>query len=102
MATSHRSYDTPAEIVALTGTSQLIAAGNAVLYGFEVSDDTQSSVHAHLHNGTDNTGPIVAGVKPPNNDHDAFWFGPNGVHCPDGIFLDVTSGTPEGSVFVRR
>jgi len=102
MATSHRSYDTPTEIVPLTGTSQLIAADDGVLYGFEVSDDTQSSVHAHIHHGTDNTGPIITGVKPPNGGHDAIWFGPNGVHCPDGIFLDVTSGTPEGSVFVRR
>ena len=46
------------------------------------------------------TGTLVATARKADGKHETFWFGPNGVHCPDGIYADVTAGTPSGSVFI--
>ena len=98
---AQRSNDGPAEIVALTGSDQQAVTGASVFLGLDVNDDAASNVHLHVHNGTDNTGTLVASADPANGGHDELWFGPGGIKCPGGIFLDVVSGTPSGSIFYR-
>jgi hypothetical protein len=95
------NYLGPATAVVLTGSSQQAVSGSSIFMGLDVSDDAMSSVHVHIHNGTSNTGTLVASAQPANGGHDELWFGPNGVHCPDGIYVDVVSGTPSGSIFYR-
>lgn len=98
---AQRSNDGPAEVVALTGVDQQAVTGDCVLLGLDVNDDTSGNVHVHIHAGTDNTGPLVMSAIPPNGEHEIIWFGPGGVKCDDGIYVDVVSGTPEGSIFYR-
>lgn len=66
--------------------------------GVMVGDASHGQVHIHLHNGDANNDPIVAMVHPANGNHDTIWFGPNGIACPDGVYIDVITGTPLGSV----
>jgi len=98
---AQRSNDGPAEVVALTGSDQQAVTGSSVFLGLDVNDDAASNVHLHIHNGTDNTGPLIASADPSSGGHDELWFGPGGVKCDGGIFVDVVTGTPSGSIFYR-
>ena len=95
------SNDGPAEVVVLTGSDQQAVTGSCVFLGLDVNDDAASTVHLHIHNGTDNTGPLIAAADPSSGGHDELWFGPGGVKCDGGIFVDVVTGTPSGSIFYR-
>lgn len=98
---AQRSNDGAAEVVELTGADQQAVTGAAVLLGLDINDDDSGNVHVHVHSGTDNTGPLVCSAIPANGKHEIVWFGPGGIKCPDGIYVDVVSGTPEGSIFYR-
>jgi hypothetical protein len=84
---------------AIRATTGVQTASAVVLMGITIGDSSHGQVHLHLHNGGANTTPIVALIKPANGDHETHWFGPNGIACPNGIFVDLISGTPIGSVF---
>mgnify|MGYP001320970008 CR=1 FL=1 len=99
--TAHKAYNSPATIVELTGADQQITSSSAVLLGADVNDDASGNVHLHIYHGTANTDPLILGMKPANGEHKMVWLGPNGIACPNGIYVDVESGTPEGSIFIR-
>jgi len=84
---------------AVRATTGVQTASAVVLMGITVGDSAHGQVHLHLHNGDANTDPIVTLIKPANGDHETLWFGPNGIACPDGIYVDLIAGTPIGSVF---
>jgi len=98
---AQRSNDGPAEVVELSGSDQQAVTGSCVLLGLDVNDDGSATVHVHIHAGTDNTGPLIASAVPANGKHEIFWFGPGGIKCEGGIYVDVVSGTPDGSIFYR-
>ena len=98
---AQRSNNGPAEVVAFTGSDQQAVTGTAVLLGLDVNDDTEGNVHIHIYAGTDNTGSLVLSSDPPNGGHEVLWFGPGGVKCDGGIYVDVVSGTPSGAIFYR-
>lgn len=90
-----------ARAIALSGVDQQIVTGSAVVLGVVITDEAAGSIRIHVHNGTDNTGPHVAALGANSGAQDTVWYGPNGIHCPDGVYIDVMSGTPSGSIFVR-
>lgn len=100
MTTGPHKTQPAATAVALTGSDQQVASGNTILMGYMVADDAAGTPVINFYNGTDNTGTLVATARKADGKHETFWFGPNGVHCPDGIYADVTAGTPSGSVFI--
>ncbi len=89
-------------IFTLSGSSEQVVSSAAIFMGLDVNDDDSGNVHIHIYNGADGTGDLIAGAVPPNGDHDSHWFGPNGIYCPDGIYVEVDSGTPSGSIFYRQ
>ena len=95
------SHLSAGRIIELTGADQQAVTGSAVLLGVVVTDEAASSVKIHVHNGTANTAPHVAALNVNSGGSDSVWYGPNGVHCPNGIYIDVVTGTPSGSIFVR-
>ena len=101
MPSSYDSHLRAATAVGITGVDQQIVSGSSIFMGLDVNDDAESNVHLHIHDGTTNTGTLIAAADPANGGHDDLWFGPNGVHCPNGIYLDVVSGTPSGSIYYR-
>ncbi len=100
MTTGPHKTTPAATAVALTGADQQIATGNAVFMGYAVADDAAGVPVVNFYNGTDNTGTLITTARKLDGKHETEWFGPNGVHCPDGIYADVTAGTPSGSVFI--
>lgn len=98
---AQRSNDGPARVVSLTGASQQAVAGACVYLGLDVNDDDSGNVHVHVYDGTDNTGKMIASAVPANGGHDIHWVGECGIACETGLFVEVVTGTPEGSVFYR-
>ena len=100
MTTGPHKTQPAATAVALTGSDQQVASGNTILMGYMVADDAAGTPVINFYNGTDNTGTLITTARKLDGKHETEWFGPNGVHCPDGIYADVTAGTPSGSVFI--
>jgi len=90
----------PVKSFALTGADQAIATAQ-VFYGVIVTNNSGTAVNIHIHNSADNTGAIIAGVHVTNNNSADVWYGPNGIACPNGVYVDAVSGTPTGSVLYR-
>lgn len=98
---SYDSHLRTATAVALTGADQQAVTGSTILMGFVVLDAAASTVEVRIYNGTSNSGDLVGVAKPDDTKHEQFWFGPNGIHCPDGVYVDVVSGTPSGTILHR-
>jgi len=92
----------PAEIVALPGTDVQLVTGSCVLYGVVVTDEAAGALQVHLHDGTSTSGDHVAALAVAANGSATVWYGPNGIHCPNGIYCDVVTGTASGSAFITR
>jgi hypothetical protein len=98
---SYDSHLRAATAFALSGVDQQAVSGSAILMGLDINDDDSGNVHVHIHSGTNNTGTLVASADPAAGGHEVLWFGPNGIHCPNGIYVDVVLGTPSGSIYYR-
>jgi hypothetical protein len=97
---ANTSYLEPATAVGLTGVNQTIATP-MIFMGLSVCDDGTGASRVHVYHGTSDNGLSIAATTVPNNGDDSVWYGPNGVLCPNGIFIKVYSGVPEGAVFYR-
>ena len=89
-----------AKIVELTGVDQVIA-GAKVFMGIAAGDEGAGAVRMHIYHGSSTAGDHIGGLKLLAEGVDQFWYGPNGVACPNGIFIKVYSGSPMGSVFYK-
>jgi hypothetical protein len=98
---AQRSNDGPAKSVAIPALDGQLVTGPCVLLGFVAKDDQNNQAHFHLHDGTSTAGKLVAAGDPPNGGHHEVWYGPGGIAVAGGIYIDIVSGTPTGSVFYR-
>lgn len=97
---AQKSNDGPARYVALTGSDQQAVTGAAVLVGLVVSGGA-TGPKVNVHDGDANTDPIVATLTVANSGSGVVHFGPNGVACPGGIYVDIVSGDASGSILYR-
>jgi hypothetical protein len=97
---NNRRSDIEATALALTGSNQTIS-GQLVFLGISASDEGSGSIKIHVYHGTSDTDPHLAGIAAQSGGSDTLWFGPNGISCPNGIYVKVYSGSPEGSVFLK-
>ena len=97
---NNTSYLEPARSEGLTGVDQIIATP-MIFMGVCVADEATGASRVHVYKGTTDTGITIAAVTVPNNGSDHAWYGPNGIVCPEGIYIKVYSGVPEGAVFYR-
>lgn len=96
----NESYLKGALAVPLTGANQTIS-GSQVFMGITATDEGSGSIKLHIYHGTSDTGAPIAAVEANSGTHQTFWFGPNGIACPDGIYIKVYTGAPEGNVFTK-
>ena len=98
---NNTSNTSPVKSIALTGADQAVATAQ-VFYGLVITNESGTPINLHIHNGANNSGtPIIAGAYVANNASYTSWFGPNGVACSAGIYVDVVSGTATGSILYR-
>jgi hypothetical protein len=72
------------------------AVTGRILYGFSV--DAAAAAVVEIRHGASVAGPIVGTVRLAAAGADWRWYGPGGISCPDGIWVEVVSGTPSVSV----
>lgn len=97
---NNRSNLQPATATALTGSNQTIS-GQKLFLGIIGSDAGAGSYKVHVYHGTSDTDPHIAAIYGQSGHSMTMWFGPNGIACPNGIYIKVYSGTVEGSVFTK-
>lgn len=98
---NNTSNTMPVKSIALTGADQAVATAQ-VFYGLVITNESGAAMNLHIHNGSSGSGTaIISGAYVANNQSYQVWLGPNGVSCPNGIWIDVVSGTPTGSVLYR-
>jgi len=91
----------PVKSIALTGSDQAVATAQ-VFYGMIITNESGAAMNLHVHNGASNSGTaIIAGSYTQNNQTTTVWYGPNGIACPNGVYIDVVAGTPTGSILYR-
>lgn len=88
-----------ADIVAMPAVDGQVVTGACVLMGGTLVNESGASVRLHVHNGTSGAGNNVIGFSANNGESVSIWFGPNGISCPDGLYINVVAGTPTGSLF---
>lgn len=88
-------------IPATTTADIAIQTGQAVLFGLAVEEDAGSPAVARfvLRDGTSASGAIVLPVRLAASDS-KFLMLPDGILFRNGIFLDMISGSINGSLFI--
>ena len=94
------SYLEPATATPLTGANQTIS-DQSVFMGITAADEGAGAIKIHVYHGASDNGAPIAVLEAQAGKGASFWYGPNGIACPNGIYLKVYSGTPEGNVFTR-
>lgn len=82
-------------IAAGTGDTQGVAAtANMRLLGFVVRESAGTPAVATLNvcHGTANTDPVLAPISLIASDTKVAWFGPQGIPCASGLFVDRVAG----------
>jgi len=97
---AQRSNDGPAQYVELTGSDQQAVTGASVLLGVTVSAGANAP-KVNVHDGTANTDTIVASISVAANGSGTVWFGPGGIACGDGLYVDIVTGDADGSIIYR-
>jgi hypothetical protein len=99
---NNTSNTNPVLSVKLTGSDQVIANAKVFL-GATLINESGASARFHVHNGSsgDAANPIIAGLSQATLTYGNVWYGPNGIACPNGVFVDAVAGTFSGSVFYR-
>jgi hypothetical protein len=83
-----------------TGDAQIrTAMGGLVLTGYCIRETAGAAAQVTIRNGTSTSDPAVAHVNFTANQEKTLMFGEGGIKCPNGIFLDRTSGTTEAVIY---
>ena len=93
---------TPTPVATGTGDVQGVAATAGLrLMGYAVRESAGAPAVAalNLRHGDDATDPLLIPIELAANGSDNQWFGPAGVHCPSGIFVDRVAGETELTIF---
>lgn len=74
--------------------------GHVILFGFAVAETSgTTTATVNLYDGTDNTGLRAVPISLIANESTSEFFGPQGVHFRNGIYV-VTTGSVVGSLFI--
>lgn len=88
----------------LTGADQPIRTGAVRYFGNTTLRNSHATdvISARVYDGVDATGPMLASFSLAAAEEALpQWFGPQGVTCELGVYVDVTgTGTLEGSLFL--
>ena len=85
-----------------TAAGERLVSGPAILLGYSIRESTGAAAAAvRLRNGADATGAIVATIGLAASGSDTQMPTDPGLICDVGVWLEVVSGSVEGSVHVR-
>ncbi|MFI6162246.1 hypothetical protein ACIA59_20170 [Micromonospora haikouensis] len=83
--------------VALTGAGQVIAAGPAVYRGYSISASDAATVRIWDHPSAA-SGTLLDTIALAAGESAGAWYGDGGLRAARGVYVEVVTGTVEGSV----
>ncbi len=89
---------TPSE--GLAASSNLVGAAVGLRYmGFSIQETVGAVARVNIRHGTGDGDPLILPVRLSANEGSSDYFGPTGVLAPDGIRVQVVSGTVDVVIF---
>lgn len=88
--------------VLASGTADTAAVGfPCKLLGFSIHESAASAAVAslYLRDGSGATGDIRVALELLGDQSATMWFGPQGIQCNTGIYVDRVAGTTEGVIY---
>lgn len=77
-----------------TGDAQAVAATRGLrLIGWSVRETAGAVATLNVVHGTTTSDPVVGVINLAAAQSDTQWCGPDGIDCPNGIFIDRLTGT---------
>ena len=93
MISGNYTYTT---IAAATGDEAGIAATHGLrLMGYSVRETAAAVATLNIEHGTANSSPKMAVINLAASASDKHWFGPQGLPCEGGIWIERLTGTTE-------
>jgi hypothetical protein len=71
------------------------AAGNMRLMGLSVRETAGAVATLNIEHGTANSSPIMAAINLASAGSTVLWFGPQGLPCEAGIWIERLTGTTQ-------
>lgn len=96
---AHNGAQSLADAAATTDEQIRVAQDGLVLMGFSAKETAGATAALTIRNGTGTGDPAVAHCSLAANEAKVVWFSELGIKCPNGIYLDRTSGTTEVAVY---
>lgn len=88
----------PARAIALTGSDQLIRTGGAIYRGFTIRETAGAAATIRIHDGTSASGTLLDVVGLAIGESAREWYDTGGIWAENGVYVDIVTGTIEGSI----
>lgn len=85
-----------------SGSDGAVVARRAIYLGFSLRETAGSTATLRVYdNASAASGTIIDSIQLSANESAREWYGPDGILVTNGIYVDVVSGTVEGSFRTR-
>jgi hypothetical protein len=71
------------------------AADGLVLLGVSVRETAAGAATLNIEHGTANSSPVLAAINLAASGSTMLWFGPQGLPCPNGVWIERLTGTTQ-------
>lgn len=93
MISGNYTYTT---VTAGTGDEAGVAATHGLrLMGYSVRETAAAAATLNIEHGTANSSPVMAAINLAASAGDVQWFGPQGLPCSGGIWIERLTGTTQ-------
>jgi hypothetical protein len=89
------------KVTALTGSDQSVSAVPCTYHGILLCETGGAVAHVRVYDNTTNSGTLLDSVKLASGESVGTWY-ERGKRAGTGVYVDIVSGTVEGSVSTSR
>lgn len=82
----------------ISGSSQAVTTRDCGYFGFALRETAGAAAVVRIRDGGVITGDILDTVSLLANESAREWYGPQGIKGRSGLYVEIVSGTVEGSV----
>ena len=93
MIVGNYTYTTKA--AATADEAGVAAAANLRLMGVSVTEGAAGAAVVNIEHGAANSSPVMVSFKLLASTGKELWFGPQGLPCPNGVWIERISGNTE-------
>ena len=79
-------------------SATLVVGGRGVYMGLIVDETAAGAATFTVYDGINSSGRPIDYVRLASGGNDRRWFGPNGIHFEQGLYIGTVTGTVQGQV----